>query len=106
MKLADSTFALLYGRISISSQGKVGLAKDTLAPLTVLSAQALGLASHAQYIVFGQVEAQGANRDLTITIEDVNEASVLWSKSYPVGTADPETIAPEVEKNIPKPDDD
>jgi len=106
VKVADSTFALFYGRISLSSQGKVGLGKDTLAPLGVTSAQLLGLASHSQYIVYGGVESKGAERVLTVTVEDVAEATVLWTKSYPVGSADPEVIAPEIEKNIPKPEDD
>jgi hypothetical protein len=106
VKVADSTFALLYGRLSIATPGKVGLGQDTLAPLDPPAAQLLGRANHAQYVVYGGVESKGPDRVLTITVEEVDDATITWTKSYPIATADPEAIAPEVEKAIPKPEED
>jgi hypothetical protein len=109
VKVADSTFALLYGHLAISSPGKVGLGRDTPAPPAPLDppgAQALGRASHSEYVVYGAVETKGADRVLTVTVLEVDDATIVWTKSYPVATANPEAIAPEVEKAIPKLDAD
>jgi hypothetical protein len=102
VKAADSTFALLYGRLAIALPGKVGLGQDTLKALDPAGAQALGRASHSEYVIYGGVETKGADRVLTVTVEEVDDATLVWTKSYPVATANPETIAPEVEKAIPK----
>jgi hypothetical protein len=106
VKVADSTFALLYGRLSIATPGKVGLGQDTLTALDPAGAQALGRASHSEYVIYGGVETKGADRVLTVTVEEVDDATIIWTKSYPVATANPETIAPEAEKAIPKLGDD
>ena len=104
-KAANSTFALLYGRISVDHQGKVGLSPDSLPPLNVADARARGVGSHASYVIFGGIEVSGSSHVLTAKIVEVEDGSVAWTKSYPVGS-DPETIASEVEANIPKLDED
>jgi hypothetical protein len=109
VKVADSTFALLYGRLSIAGPGKVGLGRVNLSPgltLDAVSAQALGKANNSDYVVYGAVETKGADRVLTVKVEEVDGAGIVWSKSYPIATADPEAIAPEIEKAIAKQDAD
>jgi len=101
-KLADSTFAQVYGRISISHPGHVGLAKD---PLPLAAALDRGKASHAAYIVYGAVDSEGAAQALAIKIVAVRDGLVLWSKSYPAAGADPAKIAAEVNSNIPSLDE-
>jgi TolB-like protein len=90
-KLADSTFAQVYGRISISHPGEVSLTKD----------------SHpATYILSGTVAKQGTAQFLTVKIVTVADGMVLWSKSYPAAGADPAKIAAEVNSNVPSLDGD
>jgi hypothetical protein len=103
-KLADSTFALLYGRISISHQGRVGLSKEPLPSLDVGGALERGRESHSSYVLYGGIENSGAARVLTVDIVEVSDGSVVWSKSYPVANADPAAIAPEIEARIPSVD--
>jgi hypothetical protein len=105
-KLANTTFALLYGRISVSRQGKVGLSAQPLPPPNVTDAQARGQLSHATYVILGGIEASGSSRVLTVKIVEVSDGTVAWTKSYPVDGADSEAIASEVERNLPKADED
>jgi hypothetical protein len=104
-KLADSTFALLYGRISISHQGRVGLSKEPLPSLDVGGAVARGRESHSSYVLYGGIEDRGGARVLTVDVVAVPDGSVVWSKSYPVANADPAAIAPEVESRLPSLDE-
>jgi TolB-like protein len=104
-KLANTTFVLLYGRLSISHQGQVGLAKDSLASLEAGRAASLGRDSHANFVLAGGIEGQGTAKVLTVEIVEVTGATVLWSKGYPVDRSDPEAIAPEVEAKVPSLDD-
>jgi TolB-like protein len=104
-KLADSTFALLYGQISISHQDQVGLSKEPLASVDVTVAVADGQKNHSDYVLFGGIENAGESRVLTVEIVKVSTGSVLWNKSYPAATADPSAIALEAGAKIPSLDD-
>jgi hypothetical protein len=104
-KLANSTFAILYGRLAISHQGQVGLSKEPLQSLDIGGAVDRGHGSHSSFVLFGGIENQGAARVLTVEIVTVSDRSVAWSKSYSIANADPETIASEIEAHIPSLDD-
>lgn len=115
-KLADSAFALVYGRIVSTHHGQVGLPKDA-PPSADLAATALerGRAARSSYVLWGAVEphaaqssaaeSQAAAQSLTIKIVSVEDETVVWSKSYPVPAADPKKIAAEVNANMPSLDD-
>ena len=100
-KLANSTFALLYGRLSLSSQGKVGLSKDPLLSLDSAAAVQRARDSHSRFVVFGGVQEVGGARVLTVEIIKVSDSTVVWTKDYSIADADPSTIATEVEEKIP-----
>lgn len=104
-KLANSTFALLYGRISISHRGKVGLSRDSIASLDVNGALEKARANHSAYVLFGGIENKGGAKVLTVEIATVSDGAVVWAKSYPVATSEPNTIAEEAESKIPELDD-
>jgi TolB-like protein len=107
-KLANATFAQVYGRLSITRPGRVGLAKEALVSCDTGPALESARARHAVYVLCGSVVEQGTTPSLTIKIIAVEdgEASLVWSKSYPANTADPEKIATEVESKMPSLDDD
>lgn len=105
-KLADSTFAEIYGRVSISHHGRVGLSENRLASLDVSAAVEQGRANHSTYVVCGAVDTQTSGPTLTIKVAAVGAGSVVWSKSYPVTGADPAQIAAEVAANVPSAEDD
>jgi hypothetical protein len=105
-RLADSTFAEVYGRVSISHPGHVGLAKDPLASPDLGAALERGRANHSNYIIRGTIDSEGNTQVLTVKIVAVADGLVLWSKSYPVAGADPAKIATEVDSKIPSLDDE
>jgi TolB-like protein len=98
-KLADSTFAQVYGRIAISRHGHVGLVNEPLASLDTAAAVAQGRAHHAKYVLCGAVDPQ--SQRLTVRLLAVEDGSVLWSGSYPATDADPAAIAAQVEAKMP-----
>jgi hypothetical protein len=100
-RLADSAFESLYGRLSISHRGQVGLGKERPDPFGADGAAARGRASHSAYVLFGAVESRGAAPLLTVQIVKVADASVVWTKSYAVPSADPAAIAAEAESHVP-----
>jgi TolB-like protein len=100
-KLADSTFALVYGRIAISHRGQVALTKEPLPTLDLDLALERGRANHSAYVICGAIEAQASAQMLTVKIAAVTDGSVLWSKSYPAASADPAKIASDVESKLP-----
>jgi TolB-like protein len=104
-KLADSTFALVYGRVAVARHGHVGLSRQPLATHDLASALQRGRDSHATYILYGMVDSQGSE-ELTVKIVTVADGTALWSKSYPAAGADAAKIADEVIANIPPIDDD
>jgi TolB-like protein len=100
-KLADSTFAQVYGRVSIAHPKQVGLSADSAPARDVATALARGRANHSSYVLWGTVEDQGNAPILTVKILTVEDKSVHWSKSFPAAGADPEKIAAEVNSNVP-----
>jgi TolB-like protein len=100
-KAADSAFVSLYGRLSISHRGQVGAGKDPLASLDPGAAAERGRASHSAYVLCGAVENSGASALLTVEIVKVSDASLLWSKSYPVPATDSAAIAADAESHVP-----
>jgi hypothetical protein len=100
-KLADSTFAQVYGRVSISHPGQVGLTKEPLPSRDLGAALERGRANHATYILCGTVEREGSTQVLTVKIATVASGTVVWSKSYPAAGADPAKIATEVDSEVP-----
>ena len=100
-KLADSTFAMTYGRVSMSHPGQVNLTKEPLPSLDLSAALERGRANHSTYVLYGTIDAAGGAQVLTVKIAAVADGSVVWSKSYPAAGADPAKIAAEVEAKIP-----
>src|SRR5271165_6249279 len=100
-KLTDSTFAMTYGRVSISHQGQVNLTKEPLPSRDLGAALERGRANHSTYILYGTVETVGGAEVLTVKIAAVADGAVVWSGSYPVAGADPSKIAAEVEAKVP-----
>jgi hypothetical protein len=101
-KLADSTFAMTFGRVSISHHGQVNLTKDPLPSRELGAALERGRANHSTYVLYGTIETVGGAEVLTVKIAAVADGSVVWSNSYPVAGADPAKIAAEVESKIPR----
>jgi hypothetical protein len=100
-KVADSTFVMTYGRVSISHRGEVNLTKDPLPSRELGAALERGRANHSTYVLYGTIETAGGAQVLTVKIAAVADGSVVWSGAYPVAGADPAKIAAEVEANIP-----
>lgn len=101
-KLADSTFAMLYGRIALARQGHVALSPSSLLDPTLAAALERGRASHATHVLFGTVENAGKGPVLDIKLATLESKSVIWTKSYAMTGADAEKIAADVESNIPR----
>jgi hypothetical protein len=83
-KLADSTFAILYGRLAISHKESVGLSKESLSTLDTNMAVERGKTEHATYVVFGGVENPGPTAALRVAVVKVSDASVIWDTSCPI----------------------
>jgi TolB-like protein len=105
-KLADSTFALVYGRVAMSHHGHVGLTDEPLPSLDSGVAVERGRANHSTYVLYGGIDSQSAVQRFTVNIVTVADGSVLWSESYPVAGADPAKIAAEVNSKVPSLEDD
>ena len=101
-RLADSTFAEVYGRIAIARHGHVGLGEAALpdAAAAVRSARE----HHASYVLYGAVDKTA--QSLRVSLLEAKDASVLWSGSYPVTGADPAAIARQIEAQVPDLEDD
>ena len=98
-KLADSTFAQVYGRVELSHHGQVGLAKEPPSAPARSAAVEQGRALHSKYVLYGAVDKPAQN--LTVNMVAVADGSLLWSQSYPVANADPAKIATEVNSKVP-----
>jgi TolB-like protein len=105
-KLADSTFAQIYGRIALSHHGLVDLTDEPLSSPDSRAAVEQGRAHHSKYVLYGAVDAQSAAPSLTVSMIVVTDGSVLWSQSYPVAGADPAKIAAQVESKVSRIEDD
>jgi TolB-like protein len=104
-KLADSTFALVYGRVAISHHGQVGLTDEPLPSLDSGMAVERGRAKHSAYVLYGGIDNQSAVQRFTVKIVAVEDGSVVWSESYPAAGADPAKIAAEVDAKVPSLED-
>jgi TolB-like protein len=104
-KLANSTFAQVYGRLAISHQGKVALGNEPVPNLDLGTAAARGKARHAKYVLYGAIETRASAQVLTVKIATVSDGSVVWSKSYPVTGADSAIIAEDVDSKVPSLED-
>jgi hypothetical protein len=100
-KLADSAFAIVYGRLSIAHHGDVGLSTDPLPSRELGAALERGRANHSTYVLYGTIDTDKNAPALTVKFAAVADGSVTWSKSFPAAGADPAKIAGEVEANIP-----
>ncbi len=105
-RLADSTFAQVYGRIAISHHGHVGLTSEPLASLDTAAAVAHGREHEAKYVLYGAVDRQSPTQSLTVKLLSVADGSVLWSGSYPLTGADPAAIATQIDAKVPAAEDD
>lgn len=99
-KLADSTFAQVYGRVAIAHHGEVQLSKEPLPSLDVKPALERGRANHSTYVLWGAVETSGSLQVLTIKLASVGDGAVEWSSSYPATAADPAKIADDVNSQL------
>jgi hypothetical protein len=100
-KLANTTFATLYGRLSVARRGQVALAQEPLASNDLGAALERGKARHATYVLYGSIEPAGGVPTLGIHIASVDDRANLWSHSYAVTGSDPAGIAAEVEAKVP-----
>ena len=104
-KLADSIFALVYGRVAISHHGQVGLSDEPLPSLDPGVAVERGQAKHSTYVLCGGIENQAGEQRFTVKIVSVEDGSVVWSQSYSTAGADPAKIAAEVDSEVPSLED-
>lgn len=104
-RLADSTFAMAYGRVSIANHGKVGLNQEPLLQSELGAALERGRANHSSYVLWGGVAGAAGAETLTVTYSNVADGAVVWSKSYPVIGSDPAQVATEVAEKVPDLDD-
>ena len=105
-KVAGTVFSQVYGRLAIASHGHAVLADEPLPTLDASAALEQGRARHSAYIVYGAVAPGASDLQLTVKILAVEDGSAVWSKSYPLTSADPAGIAQEVSSHIPSQDDD
>jgi TolB-like protein len=106
-KLADASFAQVYGRIALSHHGHVGLMQEPVAPLEAATAARAAHAHDAKYVLFGVVDgAAAAAQRLTVKLVSVADGRLLWSGSFPVAGADPAAIAAQVDAQVPALEDD
>ncbi len=107
-KLADAAFAQTFGRLARARRGLVGLDKDSLSSNDASEALARASANHSTYVVYGAVRSQAPGQVLSVTVARVSDGAVIWTRSYPVATADAAKIAEEVNSKVPAPasDDD
>jgi TolB-like protein len=106
-KVADATFAQVYGKTAISHHGRVGLIQESVPCIDLKTAVEKGRLNHSRYVLCGTIEADGAATEaLTIKMAKVSDGTVLWSKSYPLTGADPAKIAAEVDAQVPSLEED
>jgi TolB-like protein len=105
-KTADSTFALIYGRISMAHQGQVALSKEPLASGRIQDAVDRGKENHSSYVLYGGIEGAPGPATLSVQVARVSDGSLVWAKKYPLAGADPAAIASEVESKVPTPSDE
>jgi TolB-like protein len=105
-KLADSTFAEVYGRVAISLHGRVGLAREPLASPDAAAAAQTGRAQHATYVIYGAVDNRSPAQRLAVAVVKAADGSVVWSDTWPMAGADPAQIAAQIDARVPALEDD
>ena len=100
-RLADSTFAMTYGMLSVAHPGQVSLTSDPLPSRELGAALERGRANHSVFVLYGTIDTIDRVQVLAVKIATVADGSVVWSKAYPAEGADPTKIASEVEAKIP-----
>ncbi len=105
-KLADATFAQIYGRVALSRHGHVGLLPDPPATSDPAAAVKAAREHEAKYVLVGTVEQGSAAQSLVVKLLKVADGSLLWSGAFPVAGADPAAIAAQVDARVPALDDD
>jgi len=105
-KIADSAFALVYGKVAIAHRGRVALSQESAACDESTPAVERGRSNHSTYVLCGAIGADPAAPALTVKVLKVSDAALVWSKSYPVAGADPNKIAEEVNTHVPSLDED
>jgi TolB-like protein len=105
-RLADSTFALVYGKMAISHHGRVGLSQESVSCGDGKAAAEKGRLNHSRYVLCGTIGADAPTQALTIKMAKVSDGTILWSKSYPLAGADPAKIAAEVDSQVPSLEED
>ena len=103
-KVADAAFAQTYGRLALSLHGHIDLDKDSTASKDPHSALKNARARGSAYVVYGAVGGEASAEALVVNVAEAANGSVLWSQTYPIGSADASKIATEVNSNVPKPD--
>ena len=104
-KIADSTFALLYGKMAIAHRGRVGLSQESARCDDAKSAADLGRSNHSAYVLCGVIGGEAGAQVLSVKFAK-SDGTVSWSKSYPVAGADPAKIAEEVNSHVPSLEED
>ena len=104
--IADTSFALLYGKLAMAHHGQVGLSQESTSCDDSKSALERGRSNQSAYVLCGAIGTEAAALVLAVKILKVSDGSVVWSKSYPVAGADPGKIAEEVNSHVPTLDDD
>jgi TolB-like protein len=105
-RLADATFAQVYGKTAISHRGRVGLSPEPVPCGDVKAAVEKGRLNHSRYILCGTIGADASTQALTIKMAKVSDGTIRWSKSFPLAGADPAKIAAEVDAQVPSLEDD
>ena len=100
-KLADSAFAMAYGRAAISHRGQVQLSKEPLTTHDSAAAVKRAKKAHSKFVLFGAVEGVGSAQVLVVKIAKVADGSEVWSHSYPAAGTDPATIAADIDAHLP-----
>jgi hypothetical protein len=100
-KVADSTFALVYGKLAIAHHGRVGLSQESAPCDDSKSALERGQSNHSAYVLCGAIGTEAAAQVLSVKISKVSDGSTVWSQSYPIAGADPAKIAKEVDSHVP-----
>ncbi|HTV95586.1 MAG TPA: toll/interleukin-1 receptor domain-containing protein [Steroidobacteraceae bacterium] len=105
-KLADTAFAETCGRLAMRRDRRLDLDKDSGASTDAKAALERARAARAAYVVYGFVERQTSAPVLSVSIADVADGSLVWSRSYSATGADASKIGAEVSSKVPLEDAD
>jgi TolB-like protein len=105
-KFADAAFAQTYARLALSRHGHIDLAEDAAASRDPSAALRSVRAHGARFVVYGAIDKAPSGPELSVTVVEVRKGSVLWTQTYPIGSAEPSKIASEVNSKVPQADAD